>query len=60
MRKTRFSLKEQIAKRVVSESVKMADRNVNSACAWWLNQPEIPLSVREAKQSQKTTPKNSK
>ena len=32
---------------IVSRSVKAAEQNANSACAWWLNQPEPPKDLKK-------------
>lgn len=47
MRITSTTIKKQIMKNIVSKSVKTAVQNVNSACVWWLNQPQPPKSLKK-------------
>ena len=47
MKVTRNTVKSIIMKTIVSKSVKAAEQNVNSACAWMFNQPEPPKELRK-------------
>ena len=47
MKTTKITIKEQIIKSVVSKSVKAAEQNINSACVWWLNQPQPPKELKK-------------
>jgi cyclic lactone autoinducer peptide len=47
MKKNPNTVKDTIMKAIVSRSVKAAEQNANSACAWWLNQPEPPKDLKK-------------
>ena len=47
MNTKKVSLKRLVVKGLVSASAKEAERNINSACAWWLGQPKVPKEVKK-------------
>ncbi|HOA00385.1 MULTISPECIES: cyclic lactone autoinducer peptide [Ruminococcus] len=47
MKKNLNTVKAKLMKSIVSRSVKAAEQNANSACAWWLNQLDPPKDLRK-------------
>lgn len=47
MKKNPNTVKDTIMKAIVLRSVKAAEQNANSACAWWINQPEPPKDLKK-------------
>ena len=47
MKTPKTMIKERIMESVVSKSVKAAEQNINSACVWWLNQPQPPQNLKK-------------
>lgn len=45
-RKT-MTIKDRVMENIVSKSVKEAGQSINTACVWWLNQPEPPKALKK-------------
>jgi|GEM_PF-849741 len=60
MKKNLNTVKAKLMKSIVSRSVKAAEQNANSACAWWLNQLDPPKGSQKTQKILNTNLHNTK
>lgn len=47
MKEMKEKLRQQAMKRIVKKSMQEAELSINSACVWWLNQPQPPKALKK-------------
>lgn len=47
MKLSQNTVRTKLMKNIVAKSIKAAEQNANSACAWWINQPQPPKDLKK-------------
>lgn len=47
MKLSKNTVRTKIMKNIVAKSIKEAEHNANSACAWWVYQPQPPKDLKK-------------